>query len=326
VAPQREWFEKDYYAVLGVPEGAPAKDISRAYKKLAKQHHPDANPGDQAAEEKFKEVSAAYDVLNDAEKRKEYDEVRRLVKAGVAGPGAGRPGPGPGGFEGVHFEFTDADDVSSMFSDLLGGFGFGGNRRGARMAMRGRDVETETTISFDEALTGTTQTIRYTIDPREGARDVTVRIPAGIEDGKRIRASGKGEPGHNGGPAGDLYVTVHVRQHRVFGRDGRNLTLRLPVTFTEAALGATVTVPTLDGEVKVKIPAGTQNGKVLRVRNKGVDAGSGSRGDLLLTVDVQVPTHLEGAQRDAVAHLADVLTDDPRAGLFSGRRASDRDH
>ena len=249
------------------------------------------------------------------------------MKAGVAGPGAGRPGAGGfQGFDGVHFEFTDADDVSGMFSDLLGGVGgFGARRggRGARMPLRGRDVETELTISFDEALVGATKTVRFTIDPREGPRDVTVRVPAGVADGNRIRAAGKGEPGRNGGPAGDLYVTVHVRPHRLFGRDGSNLTLRLPVTFAEAALGADIAVPTLDGDVKMRIPAGTQNGKVMRVRGRGIDNGKGHRGDLMVTLEVQVPKHLSSDQRKIVEALGETLTDDPRDGLFAKRRTTD---
>jgi molecular chaperone DnaJ len=321
MTPQREWFEKDYYAVLGVPEGAPDREVSRAYKKLAKQFHPDANPGDGGAEEKFKEVSAAYDVLHDKTKRAEYDEVRRLVKAGVAGPGAGRPGAGAG-FEGFTFDFGDDADLSDLFGDLLGG-GAGGRRgRTRRMGMRGRDVETDVTITFDEAIAGTTRTVRFTIDPREGPREVTVRIPAGVANGNRIRAAGKGEPGR-GGPSGDLFVTVHVLPHRVFGRDGANLTLRLPVTFAEAALGAAVAVPTLDGEVTMRIPAGTQSGKVLRVRGKGVVNGKGHTGDLLVTVDVQVPKTLSPEQREAVERLAAVLDEDPRSGLDATRRSTD---
>lgn len=324
MAPQREWFEKDYYAVLGVPEDADAKAISRAYKKLAKRYHPDANPGDTQAEERFKEVSAAYEVLSHPDQRREYDQVRQMVKQGVAGPGAGRPGFsgfGPG-FEGIHFEFADTD---ADFADLFGSlFGSRARGRGARMGRHGRDVETEITISFDEAINGVTKTVRYTIDPRAGAQEVKVRIPPGIENGKRLRVAGKGEPGTGGAPAGDLFVTVHVLPHPVFGRDGKNLTLRLPVSFPEAALGAEVKVPTLDGEVTMRIPAGTPSGKTLRVRGRGIANGSGHKGDLLVTLDVQVPKSLDAKQRAAVESLAAVLTDDPRAGLLRQRRRTDQ--
>jgi molecular chaperone DnaJ len=371
VAPQREWFEKDYYKVLGVPEGAPEKDVSRAYKKLAKQFHPDANPGNKEAEERFKEISAAYDVIGDTEKRKEYDEVRRMVAAGV-GPG------GPGGFgaggQTFNFEGGDLGDLGGLFGNLFGG----GGRRGRRAPagpQRGQDLETELHLGFDDAVRGITSTVRFRADatcstcagsgaapgsmpetcpecrgtgsiavdqgpfsfsqvcPRCGgrgqvipqpcptcrgrgvevrAREVKVRVPAGVTDGQRIRVKGRGAAGANGGPPGDLYVVVHVRSHPWFGRSNNDLTLRLPVTFSEAASGADVKVPTLDGQVTVRIPPGTPSGKVLRVRGKG----AGDKGDLLVTVDVQIPVNLSKEQREAVEALAKVLDEDPRASLF----------
>jgi molecular chaperone DnaJ len=315
VTPQREWFEKDYYSVLGVAEDASEKEISRAYKKLAKQLHPDANPGDTAAEERFKEASAAYEVLSHKEQRAEYDQVRQMVKQGVAGPGHGRPGFGPG-FEGVHFEFTDGDmgDLGDLFGSLFGG-ARGGRGRAPRMGMHGRDVETELTISFSEAIAGTTKTVRYSIDPRSAATNVKVKIPAGIENGKRLRVGGKGEPGANGGPAGDLYVSVHVLPHPVFGRRGRDLTLTVPVTFAEAALGAEIKVPTLDGEVTIRVPPGTPSGKTLRVRGRGVRDTSGQEGDLLVTIEVQVPEELTSEQRAAVESLASAFPGNPRSSV-----------
>jgi molecular chaperone DnaJ len=368
VAPQREWFEKDYYKVLGVPEGAPEKDVARAYKKLAKQFHPDANQGNKEAEERFKEISAAYDVVGDTEKRKEYDEVRRMVASGV-GPG----GFGAGG-QTFNFEGGDIGDLGGLFGNLFGG----GGRRGRRAPagpQRGQDLETELHLGFDDAARGITSTVRFRADatcstcagsgaapgsmpetcpqcrgtgsiavdqgpfsfsevcPRCGgrgqvipqpcptchgrgvevrAREVKVRIPAGVTDGQRIRVKGRGAAGANGGPPGDLYVVVHVRPHPWFGRSGNDLTLRLPVTFAEAALGADVKVPTLDGQVTVRIPPGTPSGKVLRVRGKG----AGDKGDLLVTVDVQIPVNLSKEQREAVEALAKVLDEDPRASLF----------
>ncbi|MGH8976941.1 MAG: molecular chaperone DnaJ [Acidimicrobiia bacterium] len=381
MAAQREWFEKNYYDVLGVPEGSTDKELARAYKKLAKQYHPDANQGDKQAEERFKEVSAAYDVLGDAEKRKEYDEVRRMVASG-AGP---RGGFGPGGFGGgqnFHFE-TDGD--GGFLNDLLGGmFGGGGGRRSRRGGsaggpQRGQDLETELFLSFDDAVKGVTSTVRFRSDavchtchgngaapgtspetcpqchgagtiavdqgpfsfsqvcPTCGGRgqviptpcptchgrgvevrdrEVKVRVPTGVADGQRIRVKGRGGAGASGGPSGDLYVVVHVQPHPLFGRNGSDLTLHVPVTFAEAALGADVRVPTLDGQVTVRIPAGTPSGKVMRVRGKGVANGKGS-GDLLVTVDVQVPGELNDEQRAAVDNLAQVLDPDPRAALFA---------
>ena len=381
---QREWFEKDYYAVLGVPSNASEKDLSRAFKKLAKQYHPDANPGNKEAEERFKDISAAYDVLGDAGKRAEYDEVRQMVASGVGPDGAGGFGPGFGGFGGGQtFRFeTDGGGLGDIFGNLFGGGG--GGRRRSRTAtgpQRGQDLETEIHIGFDDAIQGVTSTVRFradatcstcagsgaapgtmpetcpqchgagTIADNQGpfsfsqvcptcggrgqviptpcptchgrgvevrAREVKARIPAGVADGQRIRVKGRGGAGANGGPPGDLYVIVHVRPHALFGRSGNDLTLRLPVTFGEATLGADVKVPTLADAVTVRIPAGTPSGKVLRVRGKGVAAdGKAKGGDLLVTVDVQIPVHLTSAQREAVENLATVLDEDPRAALFA---------
>ena len=377
---QREWFEKDYYAVLGVPSSATEKELSRAFKKLAKQFHPDANPGNAQAEERFKEISAAYEVLGDTTKRAEYDEVRQMVASGV---GPGGPG-GPGSFtagDGRTFRFeTDGGGLGDIFGNL-----FGGGRRRTRAAtgpQRGRDLETELHLSFDDAVRGVTSTVRFradatcstcagsgaapgsmpetcpecrgagTVADNQGGfsfsqvcplcggrgqiipnpcptcdgrgvevrpREVKVRVPAGVADAQRIRVKGRGGAGSNGGPPGDLYVIVHVRGHALFGRSGNDLTFRLPVTFAEAALGADVKVPTLDTQVTVRIPPGTPSGKVLRVRGKGVAAdGRGEGGDLLVTVDVQVPTNLTSAQREAIESFAAVLDEDPRAGLASG--------
>jgi molecular chaperone DnaJ len=391
VTAQREWFEKDYYAVLGVDPKASDKDLSRAFKKLAKQYHPDANPGNKEAEERFKDISAAYDVLGDETKRAEYDEVRQMVASGVGPDGAGGFGGGfgPGGDYGRTFRFeTDGGGLGDIFSNLFGGAGGGGRRRSrtATGPQRGQDLETEIHIGFDEAIRGVTSTVRFradatcstcagsgaapgtmpetcpechgagTIADNQGpfsfsqvcptcggrgqiiptpcptcggrgvevrAREVKARIPAGVADGQRIRVKGRGGAGANGGPPGDLYVIVHVRAHALFGRNGRDLTLRLPVTFAELALGADVKVPTLDGPVTVRIAPGTPSGKVLRVRGKGVAAdGSAKAGDLLVTVDGQVPVNLTAAQRDAIENLANVLDDDPRAALFAA--ATDR--
>ncbi len=386
MAPQREWFEKDYYEVLGVSKDASEKDVTRAYRSLAKQYHPDANQGNPAAEERFKEVSAAYDVLGDADKRKEYDEVRQMVASGVGGPGGygfGGPG-GPGGFGGAggFGETINFEDIGG-FGDILGNlFGRGGGRRGGRTAARGPrrgvDLEAELYLDFLEAVHGITTTVSFTADavchtcggsgakpgtmpetcpvcdgagtvarnqgpfsfsevcPNCGGsgqiikdrcptckgrgvevrpRDVKVRIPAGVDDGQRIRVKGRGGAGGNGGPPGDLYVIVHVRPHSVFGRKARDLTVHVPITFAEAALGAQVKVPTLDEPVTVKVGAGTPSGKTVRVRNRGIPKPKGGNGDLLVTFDVVVPERLEGQAREAVEALAQALPENPRAHL-----------
>lgn len=380
MAPQREWFEKDYYAVLGVASDASAKDVTKAYRKLARQFHPDANPGDASAEERFKEISAAYDVLGDEEKRREYDEVRRMGPMGAMfGGGNGPGGFGPGGARQVRFE--DLGDMGDLLGNLFGG-GAGGRRRGPSRGagpQRGADLEAELTLSFADAAHGITTTLHLTSDapcstchgsgarpgtapttcpvcqgtgstaenqgffsfsqpcPRCGGagtviedpcptcrgsgaerrpRDVKVRIPAGVADGQRIRLANRGGPGRHGGPAGDLFVVVHVTPHPVFGRDGLHLTLTVPVTYPEAVLGANITVPTLDTDgVTVKIPPGTRSGRTFRVKGRGIQGASGKSGDLLVTVEVAVPTKLNAEQRKAVEALAATLHESPRAHL-----------
>jgi molecular chaperone DnaJ len=360
MAPQREWFEKDYYRVLGVPETASAKEIKSAFRKLSREYHPDANPGDAGAEERFKEVSGAYDVVGDPERRKEYDEVRRLGPAA-----AGFPGGGGGGYPGGGFQFQDGGDIGDLLGNLFGGAGRrGGGRSGG--PHRGQDLETELHLSFEDAAAGITTSVHLTSDapchtchgsgakpgttphvcgncggrgtvtdnqglfsfsspcpvcggrgaivdepcPTCGGsgverrpREVKVRIPAGVDDGQRIRLKGRGGPGRNGGPAGDLYVVVRVAAHPLFQRKGRDLTITVPITFAEATLGADITVPTLSqGPVKVRIPAGTRSGRTFRVKGKGVATSKGT-GDLLATVEVAVPSKLSAAERKAVEAL-----------------------
>jgi molecular chaperone DnaJ len=372
----RDYVEKDYYAALGVSKDASQAEIKKAYRKLARQHHPDANKGDAASEEKFKEISEAYDVLSDESKRKEYDEARTLF-----GAGGFRVPRGGGNGQGVPF------DLSDLFGGAAGGGGlgdifgniFGSGRGRTQAARRGADLEAEVTLSFDDAASGATVPLQLTTpsscptckgsgakpgtatrvcpvcsgtgmqsrnaggfafaDPcREcrgrgllvddpcltcsgsgeviTTRTLRARIPAGVKDGQKIRLAGKGSPGERGGPAGDLLVTVHVVPHKVFGRKGDNLTLTLPVTFPEAALGASVRVPTLDGPpVTVKIPAGTTSGRILRVRGKGLTKRDGARGDLLVTVEVAVPQQLSEEARQALASYAEKQHENPRAHL-----------
>ncbi len=355
---EREWFDKDYYKVLGLSTGATAKEITRAYRKLAKAHHPDTNPG---SEEKFKEVSGAYDVLGDAAKRKEYDEVRRL---GPAAAGFGTPAGQSGGF---NFSGGDMGDLGDLFGGL-----FGGGRR--NRAQRGADLETALHLGFRDAVVGVTTTVslpsndachtchgsgaapgtgfvtcercqgKGTINDDQGpfamssicpvcqgrggrietpchtchgtgrepsSRKVNVRIPAGVIDGQRIRIKAKGSPGSHGAPAGDLFVDVHVSPDARFGRRGRHVTTTAHVAVTQAILGTTVEVATLDGPVTLKVPAGTQSGTTMRVRGRGVPAaGKNAAGDLLVTIDVTIPKKLNKEQRTAVERLASTLNEE----------------
>jgi molecular chaperone DnaJ len=386
----KDFLEKDYYKALGVAKDASASDIKKAYRKLARELHPDTNPGNAAAEARFKEVSEAYGVLSDETRRREYDEARSLFGAGGMPGGGFRPGPGGGttfdlndlfGQAGAGARPNPAAGAGGL-GDLFGGL-FGGARGGAQRpgrgttpgAGRGADVETEVTLDFPEAVQGVTVPLQLASPagcrtcggngarpgtaPRQcptclgtglttrnqGAfafsepcrecrgtgsliddpcpdcrgsgvttqtRTITVKIPSGVADGQRIKLSGKGVPGPRGGPAGDLYVRVHVRPHDLFGRKGDDLTLALPVTFPEAALGTTVRVPTLDGAVTLKIPAGTASGRTFRVRGRGVPKRGGGAGDLLVTAEVAVPVNLPSDAREALEKYAAAQPDDPR--------------
>lgn len=378
---QRDYFEKDYYAALGVDRDASQSDISKAYRKLARRYHPDANPDDPGAEARFKEVSEAHAVLSNPDKRKEYDQIRQLVGSGAfAGgfPGGGNPGgfPGAGQAGGVGGAF----DLNDLLGNLFGGgtpFGEARSTR-ARVPRRGRDVETDLNLSFEDAMAGVTTTLRVAgraacstcggsgakpgtmpvacancggrgqilsdqgpfsfaepctvcggsgrqiTDPcptcggsgaEHRTRQVRARIPAAVKDGARIRLQGRGEAGTNGGPAGDLYVRVHVAPHPVLGRRDDHLTVRVPITFAEAALGTRLTVPTLDEPVTLKVPAGTESGRTFRVRGRGAPKSGGGRGDLLVTVDVVVPRKLTRTQRKLLEDFAATDDSDVRAHL-----------
>jgi molecular chaperone DnaJ len=373
---QREYVEKDYYKVLGVPKDASQAEISKAYRKLARELHPDVRPDDPKAEARFKEVSEAHAVLSNADKRKEYDQVREMVgSGGFAGFGGG-PGGGFGGFGGPGAATFDISDLlGNIFGE--GGAGTAGGPRTSRgtrgMGRRGRDLETDVTLSFADSMAGITATLRVSgrracstcagsgarpgtspvtcascggtgaitrdqgmfgfsepcptcggtgrqiTDPcptcggsgtELGSREVRARIPAGVKDGSRIRLAGKGEPGSMGGPAGDLYVNIHVEPDPLFGRKGDAVTLRVPVTFTEAALGANIKVPTLDEPVTLKIPAGTESGKTFRVKGRGAPGKGGRRGDLLVTVEVAVPRKLTRTQRKLLEDFAATTADE----------------
>ncbi|HYK31363.1 MAG TPA: molecular chaperone DnaJ [Streptosporangiaceae bacterium] len=375
----KDFLEKDYYKALGVSKGASAEEIKKSYRKLARKYHPDANKGDSASEERFKEISEAYNVLSDAKRRAEYDEARSLFGAG----GARMPG-GAGGQFGT-FDLGDifgSTGSGGRLGDLLGGM-FGGGRTTQQQARprRGADVETEASLSFSDAIDGATVSLRLTDEgpckvcrgtgakagtvPKvcptcEGtgqssrdlgsfafsepcttcrgrglvvddpctvcggsgramsSRTIQARIPSGVADGQRIKIKAKGAPGERGGPAGDLYVKVHVAGHPVFGRSGHNLTVTVPVTFAEAALGAEIKVPAHRGmPVTVRIPPGTPNGRTFRVRGKGVRRADATIGDLLVTVDVQVPTELTDTARNALEKFRDATAgEDPRDELL----------
>jgi molecular chaperone DnaJ len=299
-----EWLETDYYAVLGVPKDAPDKDVKKAYRKLAQQFHPDKNPGDPVAEERFKQASEAYAVVGDPDLRKEYDHAREMGQF-VSTPG--------GGQRYVRVEDLFGEGGGTVFDLFGGGMGdlFGRGPAAGRPVVRpGRDQTAELGLTFHEAIGGVTKELSI------GGARVKVKIPKGIEDGARVRVRGKGEPGINGGPNGDLFVTVRVGNHPLFGRKGANLLLTVPVTFIEAALGATIGVPTLAGDpVRLRIPPGTPHGKTFRVTGRGVETSTGT-GDLLVTVEVVVPTELSDDEKAKLAELAALASGpDPRAYL-----------
>jgi molecular chaperone DnaJ len=374
-----DWVTKDFYKVLGVSKDASASEIKKAYRKLARANHPDANPGNTQAEERFKEISEANAVLSDPERRKQYDEQRELFSSGgYRFNTGGQPG---GGFDFGDVFGPGRSGQGGSFSDLFSGM-FGGRTRSTRAARRGADVESEVTLSFDQAITGTTVSLRLSSEdacracsgtgakagtmPRVcptcqgtgmvvssdggvfaisepcrdclgrglivddpcpvchgsgramSSREVRARIPAGVSDGQRIRLKGKGAPGENGGPNGDLYVICHVQRHPVFGRSRDNLTITVPVRIDEAALGAEIRVPTLNGApVTLKIPEGTPSGRTFRVKGKGAPGSNGLNGDLLVTVETQMPRVLDDKSRAALqAYREANAAHDPRADLL----------
>ncbi|MEZ2122643.1 molecular chaperone DnaJ [Corynebacterium sp. CCM 9203] len=385
---EREWAEKNYYADLGVSSSASSDEIKRAYRKLARENHPDNHPGDKNAEERFKRIAEAYDVVGDEKKRKEYDEMKAMLASGGLRGFGGNAGSGfPGGFRQAQGDF----DVSDLFGggggftsegglgDIFGGFFNRGNGpRHAAQPSRGADVETDITLDFREAAQGATIPVElkgpapctrchgsgsrsgktnrcdtcngtgYTSENRGAfgfsapctdcggngqsisdpcadcsgtgtvnrTRSITVRVPAGVIDGQKVRLAGQGEAGPNGRPSGDLFVTVHVRKDKVFTRTGTTLEVEIPVSFAELALGDTITVPTLDSPVRVKVPAGTPDGRTLRVRGRGIPKRDGTKGDLMVTVRVTVPKNLGPAATSALRAYAQAEKEsgfDPRA-------------
>ena len=293
----QDWIEKDFYKILGVSKDVSDADLKKAYRKLAKENHPDLHPGDAAAEARFKDISEAFDVLSDAEQRREYDAIRAM------GGGARFQAGGQGaGFEDV---------FSNLFGGGGGGFpGFGGF--GGFGPQRGQDLSTTASINFIDSVNGTTVKLNLR------SESVSVKVPAGIQDSQKLKVKGKGQPSPNGGPGGDLVVTIKVKPHAVFTRDGDNIRVSVPVTYAEATLGATIEVPVLGGEpVKLKVAPGTPNGRTLRVKGKGVQFGS-RQGDLLATVEVMVPGHLPAKAKKLLEQFdAELPDENPRQDLIS---------
>ncbi|HEX2855857.1 MAG TPA: molecular chaperone DnaJ [Propionibacteriaceae bacterium] len=380
----KDWLEKDYYKVLGVSKDAKPEDIKKAFRKIARENHPDQHPGDKQAEQRFKDASEAHSILSDAEKRKEYDEARSLFGGGgFRFPRGGNTAGAPGMDDLFRTMHVGGDGgLGDLFGGLFGQGTTTTRRTTQRGPRRGSDVEGEVTIDFEQAVEGTTVGVQMVSEaacqachgtgakagtvPRvcptcqgsgmqastsggvfsvsepcrdcrgrglivdepcevchgsgraRSARTMQVRVPAGVTDGQKIRIKGKGSPGENGGAAGDLYVTVNVRPHKLFGRKADNLTLTVPVTFSEASLGAEIEVPTLGGSpVTLRVPAGTPNGRTFRVRGKGVSRTNGTHGDLLVTVEVQVPGTLTDAARQALEEYTRAVGPlNPRATLF----------
>ena len=374
---------KDYYKTLGVGKSATQDEIKKAYRKLAQRYHPDKNPDKPETEEKFKELSEAYEVLSDEEKRSQYDSGRLFTGAGPYGAGGFHPGDfagsdGFGNFQGGPGGFQFSGDLGDLFN-LFGGAG-GGGRSGRRRAQRGSDVEVSVTLPFDDAITGAYIPVTMTrneacptcrgtgsapgtfpetcpscggrgsVSEDQGffgisrpcptcggrgvlvknpcatcgglgsamaPRSIKVKIPGGVSDGSRIRFKGKGEPGAGGGPAGDLYVVTKVEKHQYLGRKNSHITMELPLSFSEAVLGTEVMIPTIDGKVKLKIPAGTQSGRTFRLKGKGAPhlKGKGARGDLLVTVRVEVPKRVNKKERELIEKLEEFEPQDIRAHI-----------
>lgn len=294
----QDWVEKDFYKILGVAKDVSDADLKKTYRKLAKEFHPDRNPGDARAEARFKDISEAYDVLNDPNQRREYDAVRAM------GGGARFQAGGQGaGFEDV-------------FSNLFGGGGFpggfGGFGGGNFGPQRGSDLTTSSTINFIDSIHGTE--LKLSVH----GETVNLRVPAGIQDGQKLKLRGKGQRSPNGGPSGDLVVAIKVKPHPVFVRDGEHLRVTVPITYAEAVLGATIQVPTLGGEpVKLKVAPGTPNGRTLRVKGKGVQV-SGKEGDLLATVEIAVPAHVSDKAKELLEQFnAELPEEDPRLDVLT---------
>ncbi|MEI6868164.1 MAG: DnaJ C-terminal domain-containing protein [Actinomycetes bacterium] len=306
----KDLYEKDLYSILGVKKSDDATAVKKQYRKLARELHPDKTKGDKKLEDRFKEVSEAYEVLSDDKKRAEYDEMRTAFTSGRI-PRGGPQNAGPGGFQGGDFaDMFGSGNPQDIFSTLFGG---------GRAPRKGGDISTQTSISFRDSVFGTELNLK--LAPQGSAPStITTRVPAGINDGAKIKLKGRGSPGQAG--PGDLYVQINVIPHPIFSRKGENLHMVLPVTFTEAALGADIAVPTLDGdEVTVRLAPGTPNGRTLRVKGRGIKKGHAT-GDLMISVEVQVPQRLEAKAKKALEDFADATSEyNPREELAQRAQA-----
>lgn len=316
----QDWLDKDFYAILGVSKDVSHAELKKTYRSLARKFHPDSNQGDATAEARFKEISEAYSVLSDSTQRAEYDQIRAMAAGGPRFTAGG----GPGGFEDIFGGmFADGPprggrnaDFGDLFSGLFGGGG-GPGFQGYREPTKGRDVVSRVTLDLPTAIAGTDVSLEG-----PGGKTLKVRIPAGVKDGQKVRLRGKGHPSPDGGRPGDVIITVGVPKHPIFGRDGDHLRVEVPVTFLEATLGATIEVPTIDGDVvKMKVPPGTPSGKVLRVKGRGVRGGS-ALGDLLVELQVAVPSHISGSAKGHLEKLFGALPqENPRDDLLKRTKA-----
>lgn len=312
-----EWLETDYYDVLGVASDADQKQIKSAYRKLARTAHPDANPDDPTAEERFSDIAKAYEVLSDKDRRAEYDELRTHAAAGYGGfgqSGFGGGGYRPAGspydnvhFDNVHYDSVHFDGADFDISDLFEAFGasrrsndryYRSDRHQADWPMRGADITARLSLEFADAINGHTTTLEL------DGRTIKTRIPAGVSPGQTIRLAGKGSPGVNGGPDGDLFIEISVEDHPVFERSGRDLKVTVPIPYTTAVLGGEASVPTLDGgAVTIKVPAGTPVGRTFRIPNKGVPH-TAKPGALLASITIDVPTAVSDEDAELLRQLA----------------------
>lgn len=311
----QDWLDKDFYAILGVSKDVSDAELKKTYRTLARKFHPDSNQGDAGAEARFKEISEAYSVLSDATQRSEYDQIRAMAAGGPRFTSGGSAGGFDDIFGGVFNDGASRGgrnaDFGDLFSGLFGGAG-GPGFPGYREPVKGRDVVSRVTLDLRTAIAGTDVSFEG-----PGGKTLKARIPAGVKDGQKVRLRGKGHPSPDGGRPGDVIITVGVPKHQIFGRDGDHLRVDVPITFLEATLGATIEVPTIEGDiVKVKVPAGTPSGKVLRVKGRGVRGGT-ALGDLLVELQVAVPSHLSGAAKGHLEKLFSALPqENPRDELL----------
>lgn len=297
-----EMARKDYYQILGVKKDASTEEIKKAYRRLARQYHPDLHPGDKEMEGKFKDINEAYSVLHDPEKRNQYDLTGQVPFE----PGMGRPG---GPFHYQDFGFGGFPSVEDLFSEV---FGFPGARRGT---VRGADIEYTLNIDFLKSIRGTD--VKITVRRRTGSETITIKIPPGVMNGSRVRVAGKGEDGYEGGPRGDLYIVTMVSPHPYFRRKDNNIYIDVPITVREAVLGSNIRVPTVEGYTTIKVPPGTHGGTKLRIKGKGVGSPlSPTRGDQYVVIKIDVPKGVDERSRELIEEFGRINDYDPRKGLW----------